>query len=497
MNLKTVQYALFLLPLAALLIYIGYCFNYMLGTFHYLPQADDYRLTLYHIKPFLDGSWDAKMLWSDVHPNPIHGLILIGSAYFEQMSFASLPYLLFPFLLFKWLLIYTSLNTTTTDSVNPYFKQYAFIVFGFIIFSFNSIQQYLWNSVAIANIYHAMGALYILLIARFLKSSSLINLSLLLLFTTVFLICCRQFAAPWAYATLFSSFLLIVISKQHRSIGFKILLAIFIAIICESAFYKVMGIDLHYDSSSSSVITSIVNNWGSRLDELFLFSITELAMPIIYPWYLLRHSSVNSITLTTGIFIISIAYTYVFSISLVRLRSNLSYFIPILILIFVGVTIVATTVFRTNENTDWLINHIPRYSVFRNIAIMAMIWVLVISVELNKIVKWINYSLLLMLTATLAWTFNIHYQTEKAAAPYRVALQKDLQQELKFVYSEISKNSDLREDVIIERYKEEFKKEFKLQLGKPDTPSQRWKINVIELWGDNNLSIFRESTKTK
>lgn len=496
--LVTVLRTLALILIAiSLLFYIGYCFDFMLDTFHYLPQADDYRLTVYHIKPFLEDRWTPAMLWGDVHPNPLHGLILIGSTYFENMSFRSLPYLLFPFLLIKWLLINKSLKIATFEPTNSTLIRLAFLLFGFIVFSFNGSQQYLWNSVAIANIYHAMGALFIFLIARNLQPSSKTNIIALLLFTTAFLICCRQFAAPWVYATIITSLMLVGISKRSRLIGCKLIAVIFSAMLFEVLFYKMMGIDLHYDSVFTDLFISIQENWGGRIDELFKFSITELAMPILYPWFILEFRSIDRSTLEFGVYIIGGLFAYTFAIAAYRLKDSLSYFLPIVIFAFVGITIVATVVYRTDEHTNWLISHIPRYIVFRNIAVMAIIWILIISVDTHKLIKWLNYSLLVALTSTLAWSFSIHLDQEKIYKSNRLQAQNNLRQELSFIYSALSNENDIRQDVIIDRYYQKYNKKLALPLGDPDKPHHRWKIETIQFWGDNNLSTFKDSIENE
>lgn len=475
-----------------LIFFLGYALYYTVNTFHYPPQADDYRLTLYHIKPFLDGAWQPKMLWSDVHPNPIHGALLILSSLYEDMRFTSLPYIGFIFLILKWALFSQVFHCIAKNHVSVKLKQFTVLWMGFILFSFSAPEQYFWNSVSIAHIYHALSALLLLSIVKSLESPSLARLALLLLVTTCFLITSRQFAIPWVYAALAGLALMSIVERSDFIPIFgRVIAALLLGLACEAMFYAAMDIDIYYSSTLQDLIESIQLNWSGRITDLVKFSFVEISLPLVYPWWLIKFASLDVMYVKIGVTFVSATFIYSVLLATINIKRNRGYLIALIAFIFTVITILATIAYRTDANTNWLINHTPRYIIFRNIGLIATIWTLLLSLNINKTIRAINSTLLLLLFLIFVSSQYFHLSHEREDRKRRLSNQRHLTLQLHFTYGELQKDPSVRQDQIKERYQKKYNRVHTLPLGDPNIANQRWKLKVISFWGDNNLNVFK------
>jgi len=466
------------------LCFIGYSLYYSVNTFHYPPQADDYRLTLYHIKPFLDGTWQPKQLWSDVHPNPIHGALLIWSSVYERMTFTSLPYIGFLFLLIKWGAFSQVFNHSLDNNISLKARALTILWMGFIIFGFNTPQQYLWNSVVIAHVYHAVSALFLLLLVKSLKNCTFSQLTLLLMTTVFFLVTSRQFATPWVYASLAG---LIFVSIRDRKKIFttygRLIATLLVALLCEAIFYMAMDIDIYYESTLQDLM--------KRIYDLVKFSFVELSLPIIYPWWLNKLANVNMVYIKAGVVFVSFLFLYTTLIAALNIRRNNLYLVSLIAFTFTAITILATVAYRTDANTNWLINHIPRYIVFRNIGIIAIIWTLLISMNINRVIRITNGILLSILFLIFVSTQYLHINYESNDQQRRLISQQRVIHQLQFTYDQLRSKPKVGQDEIRRLYKQKYNRNYTLAIGNPEIKSHRWKLQVISFWGDNNLNVFK------
>lgn len=482
----------------SLLVFLGICLSFSVDNFHYAPQADDYRLTLYHLKPFFDGTWEPKLLWGDVHPNPVHGGFLILSAIYEHMSFSSLPYIAFFFLVLKWLLLSNAFYTAAGNSVSMKLKLYAIIWMGFIFFGFSTPQQYIWNSVAIANIYHAISALFLILLIRPLNGATSVRLVLLLAIAFSFLIISRQYAVPWVYAACITLALASIADRANFTrIYLKIFSVLVLSLVLEGLFYWAMDINITYKSTFGELASAINENWSGRLGELIKFSLVEMSLPLIYPQWLINNEHFNPIYVKAGVYISSFILIYAALIATLNIKHNKGYLLSVMAIGFTAITILGTIAFRTEANTDWLMSHIPRYTAFRNISIVAVVWILLISLQKSFLTKIVHPIFLGWILVVFSYTQYSYVETSLSITKSRLIGHKRVSQQLQFTYNQISTDKEVSPAEIKKRYEKKFNTPFSLVLGTADENNHNWRFEVISIWGDNKLNLFRDMNTEK
>lgn len=462
----------------------------MLAFFHTVPQADDYRLTQYHIMPFFDGSWSFKRLWTDVHPNPIHGLILIGSAKWENLSFASLPFLLLPFLFAKWLLAVKAFSVTNPDHQKSSVLIPILCGFGLITFAYNFSGQYYWNSVAIAQIYHTHAAVYILLLALSLARQSWAYPLLLFVAALLFQLTARQYASPWIIATLPVLLLHSLLNRESWQKPASIAVILVAVLLLEKGFLNWFDITLHYSASPLQMLEAINTNWSHRPDELIYHVLAELAYPLINAYNLRFNYDFADRPIEVLMLLAALIMVYCIVNCLLNAK-RLDYTIPLILFAYVGLTIIASIAHRTTPDMNWLYGHQPRYDTFRNIAVIATLWVLTVKILQHKR-RWLNSSLLIVLISLfcLAQYYQTHYSWD--SSKLRTYNKHETAEQIRFVYQQIQADPEIKQETIIDNYRAQTGKRFRLRIGQSDKPGQRWVLNVIQFWGDNQLSVFRQ-----
>lgn len=492
--------------LAIVLMFVGlfafviYNFLSAIDFFHYVVRSDDYRLTVYHLMPFYEGGWTFNMLWSDDHPNPLHGLILICSALYDNLSFSFLPYVVFPFMVIKWWAYCKAFRLYNDYApTDKYIVLGTYCFFGFIVFSIDFSGQYFWNSVAIANIYHAIGAVYLAILLAVFKTQTKIGFILLTLFAFCFHIIARQYSGPWVIASIIVLILYGLANYRRREETLKyikLIAALCASLLLEQFFYATIDIELNYNSSSQALIGSINQNWWHRKFELVLFLMGEFASPLVQSHTLTDKLHIPVWMTVGAIVIVNILILLTTIICLIN-RNDSRYFIPLIMIVFVSITILAGLAHRTDMSTDWLIGHWPRYNVFRNVSIVAVIWVasnqILISGKSKRLGKTMMGSILSIFLLTQISSFFYH----KASLPYKRLAQQERSQQLKHTYEKIRIDPKVGLSEIVSSYEGTYKKPFKLNLGTPAANQQTWKFRVIKFWGENELNVFSEKFETR
>lgn len=445
-----------------------------------LPQADDYRLTFIHLMPWFEDRWVFSSLWSDIHPNPIHAIVLIGSAEFENLSFDSLPYFIIFFMLLKWVGYYFSLTIFSENTVN----QRVVLLFGIalIVFSFNSTMQYRWNSVGIAQIYHAIGAAYLITLAVFLNSPDRTkNICFLFIIAFFFQLISKQYAAVWLTATFVVVAIYFAVQKgkdDKRLLKFSVVFIL--VLVLEALFHELLGTKLSNHDEGLGLI-SFYESWGHRPIELIKYLLVSISSPIINPRLLLLNFN-----LTEGqiIFLcVNVAILYLISIlCCIKNLRYVQYQIALIMIVFTLITIFAGLVYRTTAETQWMQAHVSRYVSFRDISAIAVLWVII-----NQSFRFKRFEFLGIVLSILV-IMQIHYA--RYNWNYLSGLksyESTLRQQLVYVGDYLDIQPDASPYEIIEGYETKYKREFSINLGK-----NSHQVRIIKFWKKNKFNLYNE-----
>ena len=479
-----------LIAITATAVFVAAAMYHMVVYFHTVPQADDYRLTLYHIMPFFDGTWTVKRLWTDVHPNPIHGLILIASAKLESLSFASLPIWLLPFLLAKWLLAVAAFYIA-----NPNHRSTDILIavgcgFALITFAYNFSGQYYWNSVAIAQIYHACAGAYVVLLTLSLASGRAIYPIVLFVTALLFQLTARQYASPWLIATLPVLLLHGWLNRDRRHRVILIATLLVAVLLLERLFLNWLDVTLRYSVSLTTLLEALSSSWSHRPMELLYHVLAELAYPLVNAYNLRFNVDLSDRQTELTMLLASVIMIYTIVHCLIKIK-HLNYAIPLLLFAYVGLTIVASIAHRTTPDMHWLYGHQPRYDTFRNIAVIATTWVLVINLLTHQH-RWLPTILLGIWVGLFG--FAQFHQTQQAwdIAQLRTDTMRRTSEQIRFAYQQLTHNPDITQEAIIDNYQAQTGRRFVLRIGESDKPGQRWVLKVIQFWGENRLAVFHD-----
>jgi len=498
--------------LSVLLIVINAA-TYMSYSFRKVGYNDDFRFAMLHVKPWLDGTWNLNSLWGDVHPNPIHGVILYLSTAVESMKFELLPYLIFPFLILKWFLFTLGhrfvANLTLSQTI------FSGLCFALVLFSLNSIDQYTWNSVGIIQIYHALGAGYLLAFLNFVKQQNKVSTTFLIVLSLIFLLTARQFAIPWFAASVVVLFLRKITNAEtgdKRSL-YTFLAIVISALLVEKTFHIVIQLEFGY-SVDSGIINKFLGDWGHRPLELLKYLMVSLTSSLINTYHLKSIGVSDNLILAICI-VFSAVYFSAIVLSIKKIKS-LVHVLSLVMLLFPLVTIPAELMYRVSIETEWLMGYVPRYVSFRDIGVLGII-VVMLDTAYRSNAKRISFALTSALLLFIT-TLHINYAVYRwELLPYVVKYHERLADAVRFVGYHLHTHPIDCSDETRNRYLQPKHPE-RYNLKNPEfiesisnmvnaeylkstntrlvVPTHYTALCAIQFWNAHNLNVFADNRVT-
>lgn len=474
-----------LLYCTSLLLIINAGF-YVFDAFTYTVQADDYRLTQLHIMPWFDGSWQIGSLWGDVHPNPIHGIVLIASASLENMTFASLPVIIIIAMLLKSWGYVAAINAT--DSRIDVCKPVLVFFLVLVIFSFNATMQYRWNSVGIAQIYHAIGAAYLVGLVYFLKKPSNSNTIILFVLGFTFQLVARQYSLPWLVASLTvitGAFIL----RQDKTINTlaRFVIVLIAILVLEKITHTLLGVE-SIASNGSFDWSTLYDNWLSRPAELIKYLAAAIASSAVNLVFLERELGLSTNVVLLIAFGILLLYLLAALICLANIGHPL-FKVLLACMLFTSLTIVAGIVYRTDASTTWLQGYIPRYVSFRDISAFAVLWVFAYQWLVGQ-KRWAAGVTICLVTAVVFMQYQyVHYGWR--FIPYQQAYEARVQKELRFVGDYLTSIPDASAEEIQAGFEQKYQQKLNLNIGRDSYLNGNQRLAIILFWKNKNLNVFQ------
>jgi len=450
------------------------------------PQADDYRLTILHLMPWIEGGWTFKSLWGDVHPNPVHGIYLISSMAWEDLSFTSLPYVIFPFIVAKWWFYQIAIKESLwLSSTNNFILA---LLVAIVVFSFNSTMQYRWNSVAIAQIYHAIGGLYLVLLARILNSDSLKGWFFLGIAMLFFQLMARQYALPWFLSTV-AVLGLSCLFTQKVTLTFVLkFIAVFsLTLMFEAIFNGLIGIE-HNDGNSDSIYSNL-EHWFERPPDLIKYLVVAISSPIVNPRFLqlqfgLDENSVLIISFMMSALVVTCVFTCMVNLD------KVAYQILLIMFVFSFITIAASTIYRTSEATAWLSGHISRYVSFRDVSTVAVL--VVMFLQFLKHRAWQTTLLASLIVMAFMWLQIEYYRFNWVFVKTQDRYVQNNVAELEYLGEYLLSDRDSNVETIHKDYTSASGKKLFTNIGRSGDLSNNQRLQIIYFWRKNKLNIYRD-----
>ncbi|MFT5718113.1 MAG: hypothetical protein ACJAYF_001532 [Arenicella sp.] len=459
-------------------------------------RMDDSRLVLANIKPWIDGTFALSNLWNDHHPAPFSGMMYILSYELESLNFRLWKYFIgFAILLevvaFSWLAWKSQLSSVWTKTI-------LVLIISLVLMNGNASIRYEWNLLGISHFYYALAVPLLLALGMLAKGVNWKTITLFIFFAFINLIVFRSLALFWLVSILGVIFIRSLLLKFSDK---KLLLAVFASILAalalEKGLFVLFDINLRANSISYINIIEAAKVWGSDPLNAISYIITALATGLINPGYLIKAGISTNIVQITWV-CVGVVYLGAILVATFRIR-NAQYIIPLIIMLFCALTIVAAMILRVQANhTDIFTSYWPRYIAMRDIGFIGVFWIAILEFERAQKMRFLlaYFVTPIVIACLVTLSFTYHYLNHDRAKYVRLADQKE-QKAMVFMGRYLEKNNEATFAELTKVYREQHQTNMPAYFLNKILPIHDRHDN-IELIGiyflkQNSMNVFSET----
>lgn len=463
-------------------------------------HIDDHRLSVFYLEPLLNGVFEFKSLWSDVHPAPFSASLYILSFKLEQLNFNIWKYVILVSVFLK--LFFFTLVVKNNSSTSASTRVAIFVIVSCVFLSETTVIKFFWNSVGLMHIYMLLGAITLCLLP--LREEYKNNTGRIVLFfigCLVFQITFRSISTLWLISILLACSFAIWATqkKRNRSIYIQIIYAIILAIFCDKLFELLIGVTPSISEiSTKDALAKALPIWVDQPLMTVKYFLTSISTTLIIPSTLKER---NFSDITIQVLMITYVFTYIFSLFYtVKNITKKHSFVCFILLTFPMLSILAGMLFRFPIPLPWDATFIPRYVLIREVGSIAVFWTLIEVVNQHLInrdyIAKIMVSILVALS--LGFTYTNHRSTQTAIPNAKNNLN-NINRVTRFIGEHLYKfpEATLREIGIA--YENKYRRplnhpqlKVELESAKKLNRHNSIKLKAIHMWRKHELNVFSE-----
>lgn len=493
------RFAVMILAISFLLIIgiIAHAMIYYELVFVNYPVADDYRLILFHVKPWLDNTWTFAQLWEDVHPLPLLGIAYLFSLKVDALTFVSWWYLIAFGMLLKWAgFAFLAIRNSSLD-----FNRSCLLTVGMAIcvFSFNTTVHFTWNVLGITEVFHALTAIYLIAFGHFFTRNSRSDFLWFLGFSLIFQLSFRSLAIFWFAALLVPAGLYMIFDRRAGSGPFlRFSSIIIIALVVDKLFFSYLGLEHYFESRSSTALSDFYNAWSARPVELIFY----VAAAATSGFVSLSHLSKSGWSeYSQSVLCLAYFGVYLWAMIMAAFRSRTSgYRLALAMMLFPMLSLAGILLYRADESTQWYHAAVPRYVLIRQIGTMGFVWVLVQLACEGGLSKIHRKTASVLSIAVVGMMIGLQYSYAQYEWKSRLgSVQKNNELNLRqvvFTGNTISKYSHMNGAQIKWLYEKQYSTPYRavatINIG--DNPlNTNHKLQTLLLLKQHSLNVFNEN----
>ena len=348
-------------------------------------RADQWRFIKRFLYPVYENTFSLSVLWSDFHPNPLAAAIFIlgekyndltRNLYFDVGMTAKVILVLFLARL-MWL---------STPSNNKWLKISGILLVCSTFLSLKSFSEYHWPLVTLSNIWLLYMLIFYVVVERTLKNSDIQGIAATACMSGFYLTCARD-GASIAMASVISLLALsALVHKELRKSAIKLFFALVAGFIIFKLSYYVIGA---MPASKGKPPFDI-----ALFDLIAIFTSYSIALTSgLFDFGMLRVWGFSNNGIMYLSYVVLTIYLFVLLAYTLKCAKNRTT-VPLYVMGFVLFYITAVICFRyfpVAGKVNWWVAA-PRYLKIYELGIGAMIWAIIILLQVMDVKKAIQYA---------------------------------------------------------------------------------------------------------